>query len=188
MDRGASPARHCRRWWWRLGVLVAAWVFVFAASAPSTVWAHGSARRAPVRSRSRGRTVTVALGATTGDRRVRQLLITALSEAAAHTPGLRLQATGAIGASLVLNVHVRSLTLQRDAVGTLVRCDVGVVVADGTGAVRAMLDSHRVMRNNGTIPDETLMQLALRHAMDGAVRNVVAHLQGMGEEVAVGNR
>jgi hypothetical protein len=120
--------------------------------------------------------VTVAVGAASGDERARELLATALSDAAAQNPSLRLQSEGTVGASLVLNVHVRALTVQRDPVGALARCEVGIVVADGAGAVRAMLDARRVVRAGAEASDETVARLALRSAMDGAVRNVVSEL------------
>jgi hypothetical protein len=171
MDRGASSARRRGQW---SGALAA--VLVAAASVPGAVFAHAPARRSASRHPAHAPTVTVAVGATSGDGRARELLASALSDAAAQHPSLRLQPEGTAGAALVINVHVRALTVQHDPAGALARCDVGVVVADGGGAVRAMLDARRVVRASAGTSDDALARLALRSAMDGAVRDVVSRL------------
>jgi hypothetical protein len=126
--------------------------------------------------------LTVALGATHGDQHTRALLQRALSDAIAQYPALRLQPDGARGASIVLSANVRALTVQRDPDGALVRCDVGLVVADGSGAVRAMLDARRTLRADGAreSTDEALARTALQGAMDGAIRRLVESGQWMG--------
>lgn len=139
----------------------------------------GSARRNGLvgGERSAVAPLTVAVGATSGEARARAMFTSALSDAIAQNPSLRLAPEGATrGAAIVLSAHVRALTVQRDAVGALARCDVGLVVADGSGAVRAMMDARRTVRADGAMSDETLARTVLRGALDGAMRNLVSQL------------
>jgi hypothetical protein len=172
MTRLPRPARTRGGW---LGALAA--VTLLAAGAPSTGLADAPRATARNVRRAAGRAsvVTVALGATSGEPRARALLADALSDAITQNPALRLG--GADGsASLVLTANVRVLAVQHDPAGTLARCDVGLVVTDGGGAVRAMLDARRTVRADGAMPDDALARTVLRGAMDGAVHSLVAQL------------
>ncbi|MEI8258582.1 MAG: hypothetical protein WCJ30_23160, partial [Deltaproteobacteria bacterium] len=92
-------------------------------------------------------------------------------------PALRLQAGSTDGAALVVTAHVRVLSVLPDALGALARCDIGVVVSDASGAVRAMLDTRRVVRGDGS-PDhfEALEQTVMRGAAGGLVRDMVSQM------------
>ncbi len=171
-----SPAAHARGQW--LGAFAA--VLMAAASAPGVVLAHARGRtgsRATPREAQRRAPVIVAVGAMAGDPRARGLLSRALSDAIAQEPSLRLQAGSTAGASLVVTAHVRVLSVQPDAMGALARCDVGVVVSDASGAVRAMFDARRVIRGGGS-PDhfDALEQSVVRGAAGGLVRDLVSQM------------
>lgn len=177
MKKSASPTQMRGQWF---GVLAA--VLMGAASTPAMVMAKdlNGARRvartasaSPAAHHSR---LTVAVGATSGERHSREMLAHALQDSIAQNPALELRERGGAGTSIVLNAHVRSLTVQRDAAGVLARCDVGVVVADGNGAVRAMLDARRIVRGDIASIDDELAQTALRGAVDGAMRNLVTEM------------
>ncbi len=168
-----SQAAHVRGQW--LGAFAA--VLMAAASAPTVVSAHARGRttvHATPREAQRRAPVVVAMGALSGDAHARDLLNRALADAIAQEPALRFQSGTTAGASLVVSAHVRTLSVQQDAAGALARCDIGVVISDSTGAVRAMLDQRRTVRG-GSAPDQ-LEETALRGAAGGLVRDLVAQM------------
>lgn len=173
MKKQAQAARTRGQW---LGTFAA--VLMAAASAPGAVSARGRTRvAAPAtpREAQRRAPVVVAVGAMSGDAHARELLNSALSYAISQEPALRLQAGTTAGASLVVTAHVRTLAVQQDAAGTLAHCDIGVVVSDATGAVRAMLDARRMVRG-GSGGTEEMEQSLMRGAAGGLVRDLVAQM------------
>ena len=178
MEKGASVARSRGR---RLGVLAAA--VAVAAGTPGVVRANGHNRRgAGARGNSasaeRGAhgPVTVALGATGGSERERALLTEALTDAIGQNPGLRLHTPGPGRPAIVLTANVRALVVSHGPAGALASCDVGVVIADGGGAVRAMLDVRRVVHGDARASDDSLEHTALRSAAHGALRDLVSQV------------
>jgi hypothetical protein len=113
------------------------------------------------------------MGALSGDAHARDLLNRALAEAIASEPALRFQTGTTTGASIVVNANIRALTVQSDALGPLARCDIGIVVSDSTGAVRAMIDARRTVRGSGS---DSLEESVLRGAASGVVRDLVAQM------------
>ena len=174
----------------RFGALAA--VLVAAASAPTAVSAsppsmrnvadrpqRNVAERAQAQRDARRRTagpITVSVRATSGDTHSRDMLSIAFNDAITQNPALVLENATSMGASIVVNAHVRTLTVQRDGAGALARCDVGVVVSDGTGAVRAMLEGRRIVRGDAASSDDALERTVLRGAVDGLVRNLVTQM------------
>jgi hypothetical protein len=169
MDKKSSAA-HARGQWF--GTFAA--VLMAAASAPGVVSAHGRRITAPgtPREAMRRAPVVVAMGALSGDSHARDLLNRALADAIAQEPALRFQSGTTAGASIVVNANIRALTVQNDALGPLARCDIGIVVSDSTGAVRAMIDARRTVRGTG----DSLEENVLRGAANGVVRDLVAQM------------
>lgn len=151
-------------------------------ASPAIVLARGRALRASgatVRatstagarvSRQAPRVTVVSVGWTHGTND-RALIVDALSRAIAHEPNLRFQPTGG---AVVLNTHVRALTIQRDGADALARCELSLVVTDGRGAVQGMLETRRVVRSAAT--EDVAAQAALREAIAGAVRRLASAL------------
>ena len=175
MRQGASfvPMRGCR-----LGMLAAA-VWLVAASVPGESLARNRAR-AEHAQRARLQppraAVTVSVGASGGDARARELLTSTMAAWIARQPGLQFQSDRASRAALVLTANVRTLVVQRDAVGTLARCDLGVVVSDRQGAVRGMLDARRTVRSGPDTREDELAATVMRSAVDGAMRGLLAEV------------
>jgi hypothetical protein len=165
-------------------------VGVFAAAVVLGASAQGAGQAGPPLQRAgRGRTmadalasprgpVTVALGATGGTAHDRALLEEALADAIGQNPGLQLAGARAGGArpAIVLTANVRALVVSHGPGGALARCDVGVVVVDGGGAVRAMLDVRRVVHGDAGSSDDALARTALRSAAHGTLRDLVAQV------------
>ncbi len=129
------------------------------------------------RTQSPARLITVGVGATGGDDRAREMLTATMSLWITQQPQLRLHARGSESPSLTLTANVRALTVQHDSIGSLARCDIGMVVSDSRGAVRGMLDARRTIRSSGPFAsDDALAQSALRSAVDGALRGLVAEM------------
>ena len=169
-----SKTAHVRGQW--LGAF--ATVLIAAASVPGAVMALPRGRtavHATPRESQRRAPVVVAVGAMSGDAHAREMLNRALSDAISQEPALHLQTGTTTGASLVVTAHVRTLAVQQDAAGTLAHCDIGVVVSDATGAVRAMLETRRVVRGGSGGSDE-IEQSLLRGAAGGLVRDLVAQM------------
>jgi hypothetical protein len=170
MERKSSAA-HARGQWF--GAFAA--VLMAAASAPGVVSAHGRRVTAPgtPREAQRRAPVVVAMGALHGDAHARDLFDRALADAIASEPALRFQSGTTAGASIVVNANIRALTVQSDSLGALARCDIGVVVSDSTGAVRAMIDARRSVRGSS---NESLEESVLRGAANGVVRDLLAQM------------
>jgi hypothetical protein len=151
------------QWWGALAVLTAAAVAsptAVLARSPMRGHTHGS--RAIVRAPQR---VSVSVGWTGGAER--SAIVTALSAAVAQEP--RLQWTEQRG-TMVVNATVRTLATTREGAESLVRCEVALVVTDASGAVRATLDTRRLIRSPSD--STTLTQDALRSALGGAVHRL----------------
>jgi hypothetical protein len=175
MNLGASFVwTHGRR----LGMLAAV-VLLAAASVPGESSGRDRVRAQPAqraRAVARPAALVVAVGATGGDLRARQLLTDTMSAWISQQPRLQLQGEAGGAASLVLTANVRALTVHRDAAGTLARCDLGIVVADARGAVRGMLDARRTVRSGHDAREETVAAIALRSAVDGALRGLLSEV------------
>ena len=167
-----TSARRRGQWFGAFAAILMA-----AASAPGAVSAPARGR-APVGHRpppaaQRRAPVTVAMGAFSGDAHARELLNQALADAIAAEPALRFQQGTTAGASIVVSANIRALSVSNDAVGPLARCDIGVVVSDSTGAVRAMIDARRTVRGGSSAALEASV---LRGAAGGLVRDLVAQM------------
>ncbi len=154
-------------WWGALAVIVAA-----AVASPSAVFArspmrgHASASR---RVAAAPAPISVSVGWTGGAER--DTIVNALSAAVAQEP--RFQWTTQRGV-MVVNATVRTLATTHEGTDSLVRCEVALVVTDGAGAVRATLDTRRVLRSSSE--PSSLEQDALRSALSGAMHRLATSI------------
>lgn len=171
-----SVSPFVRRCW--SGVLAAA---MFVASAPDAALARpvGAGERpprarvlsAPPRARA-PQAREVSVGAVTGAGVARQALRDALGQVAARRAGWRVPEEGASG--LVLNTNVRRYEVRRDAAGILASCEATVVVVDDRGAVRASVETRRVVRADASADASELERTVLRGVFEVVLRNLEA--------------
>ncbi|MDP3275622.1 MAG: hypothetical protein Q8Q09_10535 [Deltaproteobacteria bacterium] len=151
---------------WLATALAAALTFVIG---PDAVQARAPQRR--VTARVQAVVPLMASAGWTQGAADRTAVINALSDAVSHEARLRWQPSGG---SVVLNANVRSLEIRHDVEGSLARCELSLVVTDGRGAVRATLETRRVMRS--VRDDESIRREVLQGAITSAVRRLAAEL------------